>query len=79
MTDDNIDYDRLASLVALKLANVSNASLQGQAALDDAWLHEQMTNWFIHNASFVARYVCNNYEFGNAFKSNLKTTINTIY
>ena len=79
MTDDNIDYDRLASLVALKLANVSNASLQGQAALDDAWLKMELHKWFLDNTTFVARYVFNNYEFDTAFKSKLKSVINTIY
>ena len=79
MTYDNIDYEKLAGLVAIKLSNMTNASLRGQAALDDAWLHEQMTNWLIYHTSFVARYICNNHEFDAAFKAKLKTTINTIY
>ena len=74
-----IDYDMLATLVATKLSTRSNASLQGQAALDDKWLEMELHKWFLENTTFIARCVCNNYEFDNAFKLKLKTTINTIY
>ena len=79
MTDDNIDYEKLSTMVALKLSAISNASLQGQAALDDEWLKMELHKWFLDNTTFIARCVANNYEFDAAFKVKLKSIIANIY
>jgi hypothetical protein len=79
MTDDNIDYDKLSTMVADKLRTGIVASLQGKDALDDSWLKMELHKWFLDNTTFIARYVFNNYEFDTAFKSKLKSVINTIY
>jgi hypothetical protein len=77
--DDNIDYEKLATLVAHKLSLMSSASVQGQAALDEMWLNQQITSWAINHSTLIARYVFSNPEFDHAFKAKLKATIGNIY
>ena len=77
--DDNIDYDKLATMVAHKLRATIDASLRGQAALDDAWFNERITEYIIRHPDLITRYVCNTVDFEQQFKAKLKSAINTIY
>lgn len=79
MTDAAIDYDKLATMVAAQLRTQSIAYAQANAALEDQWLREQVLEIIGSNSSLVARVVVNSYEFDQAFKTKLKSTIANIY
>lgn len=79
MTDAAIDYDKLATMVAAQLRTQSIAYAQANAALEDQWLREQVLEIIGSNSSLVARVTVNSYEFDQAFKTKLKSTIANIY
>jgi hypothetical protein len=79
MTDDNIDYDKLSTMVVDKLHTGIFASLRGKDALDETWLQMELNKWFVDNATFIARYMFDHYEFDAAFKSKLKSILNANY
>lgn len=74
-----IDYDMLATLVATKLRTHSMAYAQGQTALEDVWLREQVLSIIDNNSAFTANTVFRTYEFEQAFKLKLRTIFNNVY
>lgn len=76
MTDDNIDYDKLAGLVAVKLRHGINAAVQGRDALDETWLAEYMQMWLLTHNIEIANQVFNTHVFDGAFKLKLKYALN---
>ena len=74
-----IDYDKLSLLVATKLRLQSMAYAQGQSALEDVWLREQVLSIIDNNSAFTANTVFRTYEFEQAFKLKLRSIFNNIY
>lgn len=76
MTDDNIDYDKLSTMVASKLRQGVNAAVQGRDALDETWLAEYMQAWLISNSHAIAAHVLSTNKFDEAFRLRLKYALN---
>jgi hypothetical protein len=72
MTDDNIDYDKLSTMVALKLRQGINAAVHGRDALDETWLAEYLQTWLMSHNIEIANQVFNTHVFDGAFKLKLK-------
>jgi hypothetical protein len=76
--DDNIDYDKLATLVAAKLRQGINAAVQGRDALDETWLAEYMRVWLMSHQIEIATQVFSTYEFERALKLKLRYILSNI-
>jgi hypothetical protein len=74
--DDNIDYEKLSTMVAAKLRQGINAAVQGRDALDETWLHEYMQAWLISNSYEIAVHVLSTNKFDEAFRLRLKYALN---
>lgn len=74
-----IDYDKLATMVAEKLRARSIAYVQGMATLDDEWLADQFLRFVDYNSPYISRRITATNDFDDTFKLKRKNVINTIY